>query len=371
MNLKNRTMNILNITTISGLRGGDIQMHTIYKLLKTYNSLNQYILCPDDSDLYEMNKEFDENFISYKKSNKIFSAIKPILKTIKEKNINIIHVHDSSALSAVLIASIFFSSEIKIIFSRKRDKAIKRNILGKIKYGNKRIDKIVCVSNAVASVFDYIIKDKSKIQVIYDGIDVSKFEISKPLNLIRDEIGVSDDYKIVGNIAALENQKDIKTFVNAVEYVKQMKPYLNVKYVIIGEGKEREKLEVYIKDKKLEGDIYFFGFRKNVNELLPEFDVFMMSSISEGLPLTIYEAFACKVPVVSTKAGGIPEAVINNFSGLTSEIKDYKSLGDNLIKILTDDKLKKIIIENAFQMVKERFDLPVLEKNYYHLYKTI
>src|SRR5690625_1602669 len=223
----------------------------------------------------------------------------------------------------------------------------KIKILKKIKYGKKRIDKIVCLSNAVASVFDYIIKDKSKIQVIYDGIDVSKFEISKPLNLIRDEIGVSDDYKIVGNIAALENQKDIKTFVNAVEYVKQMKPYLNVKYVIIGEGKEREKLEVYIKDKKLEGDIYFFGFRKNVNELLPEFDVFMMSSISEGLPLTIYEVFACKVPVVSTKAGGIPEAVINNFSGLTSEIKDYKSLGDNLIKILTDDNLKDLLIERS------------------------
>src|SRR5690625_2524976 len=107
MNLKNRTMNILNITTISGLRGGDIQMHTIYKLLKTYNSLNQYIFCPDDSDLYEMNKELDENFISYKKSNKIFSAIKPILKTIKEKNINIIHVQESSALSSVMIASLF------------------------------------------------------------------------------------------------------------------------------------------------------------------------------------------------------------------------------------------------------------------------
>src|SRR5690625_7416700 len=104
MNLPTRRYSYLNITTISGLRGGDIQMHTIYKLLKTYNSLNQYILCPDDSDLYEMNKELDENFISYKKSNKIFSAIKPILKTIKEKNINIIHVHDSSALSAVLIA---------------------------------------------------------------------------------------------------------------------------------------------------------------------------------------------------------------------------------------------------------------------------
>src|SRR5690625_6012990 len=96
------------------------------------------------------------------------------IKTIKEKNINIIHVHDSSALSAVLIASLFFSSEIKIIFSRKRDKAIKRNILGKIKYGNKRIDKIVCVSNAVAYVFYFIINDKSKIKLIYNVIDIFK-----------------------------------------------------------------------------------------------------------------------------------------------------------------------------------------------------
>lgn len=364
-------MNILNITTITGLRGGDIQMHTIYSLLKEYEDLNQYILCPEDSDLNKLYGAQDENFIPYKKSGKIFSAVNPIIKAVKEKNIDLVHVHDSSALTAVLLGSRKFPKKVKIILSRKRDKKIKKNILGKFKYGNPKISKIICVSNAVASIFDYVIKDKSKVVTIYDGIDVSKFEGNTSKGLIHSEFNLTNDVKIVGNIAALENQKDLITFVDAVALAKTNPATENVKFAIIGEGKEREKIEKHIHEKGLENDIFLLGFRKNIGELLPEFDVFMMSSISEGLPLTIYEAFACKVPVISTRAGGVPEAVIDNYSGLVCEVKDSKKLSENLIEILTKDELRNKFTENAYKMVKEKFDLPVLKENYYKLYKSL
>ncbi|HUH34698.1 MAG TPA: glycosyltransferase family 4 protein [Moheibacter sp.] len=364
-------MNILNITTITGLRGGDIQMHTVYQLLKSYPDLNQFILCPEDSDLYKMNGKIDSHFIPYNKKNKIFSAIQPIIKTVKEKKIDIVHIHDSSALSAVLLAALFFPANVKIILSRKRDKPIKKNFLGKIKYGNKKIVKIVCVSNAVAAIFKFVVKDQSKITTIYDGIDVQKFTKNQSKNLIHQALGLSNDTKIVGNVAALEKQKDILTFVAAAAYVKEKGTFPNVKFVVIGEGKERAKIEAYIQERKLENDVFLLGFKKNVHELLPEFNVFMMSSISEGLPLTIYEAFACQIPVISTKAGGVPEAVIDRFSGLTSEIKDFESLGEKLIEILTNESLKQTMVKNAFQLVQEKFDLPVLRENYYQLYKTL
>lgn len=364
-------MNILNITTITGLRGGDIQMHTIYGLLKSYDDLNQFILCPSDSDLFTMYGGEDKNFIPYKKSNKIFSAIGPIIRAVKEKNIDLVHVHDSSALTAALIASRSFPKDVKIMLSRKRDKKIKRNFLGKLKYGNNRISKIVCVSNAVASIFDHVIKDQSKVVTIYDGIDVQKFAGNTSKNLIHRELGFSDEIKMIGNVAALENQKDIITFVDAAAIAKQNPAAKNLKFVVIGEGKERENIEKYIAEKNLQNDVFLLGFRKNVSELLPEFDVFMMSSISEGLPLTIYEAFACRVPVISTKAGGVPEAVIDGFSGLVSEIGDPKQLAANLLRLQSEDGLKEKLSQNAFKLVNEKFDLPILKENYYRLYKSL
>lgn len=364
-------MNILNITTITGLRGGDIQMHTIYGLLKSYDDLNQFILCPSDSDLFKMYGGEDKNFIPYKKSNKIFSAIRPIIRAVKEKKIDLVHVHDSSALTAALLASRSFPKDVKIMLSRKRDKKIKRNFLGKLKYGNNRISKIVCVSNAVASIFDHVISDKSKVVTIYDGIDVQKFAGNTSKNLIHQELGFSDEIKIIGNVAALENQKDIITFVDAAAIAKQNPAAQNLKFVVIGEGKERENIEKHIAEKNLQNDVFLLGFRKNVSELLPEFDVFMMSSISERLPLTIYEAFACRVPVISTKAGGVPEAVIDGFSGLVSEIGDPEQLAANLLRLETEEGLKEKLSQNAFQLVNEKFDLPILKENYYRLYKSL
>jgi len=195
-----RTINILNITTITELRGGDVQMYTVYNSLKTYPDFNQFILCPSDSELARRYTYNDFGFITYKKKNKIFSAINTIIQSVKQKNIDIVHAHDSSALSAVLLASWFFPKNVKIVFSKKRDKKIKENIFGKIKYGNRKIKKIISVSNKVESVFYPIIKDKSKLITIYDAIDVKAFSNVKSKEKLHSEFGWDKDTKIIGNI---------------------------------------------------------------------------------------------------------------------------------------------------------------------------
>lgn len=364
-------MNILNITTITELRGGDIQMHTIYGLLQEFHDLNQYILCPKDSDLFEIYGKNDPNFITYDKKDKIFSSIKTIIKTVKDKKIDVIHIHDSSALTATLLASVFIPKTVKIILSRKRDKKIKKNFLGKIKYGSSRIEKVICVSNAVASIFEDVITDPTKVITIYDAIDVSKFSNSESKGLIAKELGFSSGTKIIGNVVALENQKDLLTFVDTAERIKEKNPNEKIQFVIVGGGSKKEEIESYIHSKNLADYVHLMGFRKNIKELLPEFDMLVMTSISEGLPLSVYEAFASRIPVISTKAGGIPEVVIEDETGFLAEIKDSKRLAEHINTMLRTPGLSEKITENAYKIVKERFDLPVLRDNYYQLYKSL
>lgn len=366
-------MNILNVTTITEWRGGDNQMYTIFKLLQDMPDVNQFILCPKKSVLAGKCKQDGNPYYTYNKNKfKLINAVKAIVKVCRKEAINIVHIHDSSALNAGLIASKYLPDSVKLVFSRKRDNPIKDKFLNRYKYSHPRIVKIISVSKAVEAVFNDVIKDKERLVTIYDAIDVAQFAKGKNTALLHKEFNLTDDTLIIGNIAGLTQQKDFITFIDtAGKVLTQLPKTTKVKFVIIGDGPLREKLIHYTEEKGLTGHIIFAGFRNNIQELLPEFDIFLMTSVTEGLPLTIYEAFASKIPVVSTNAGGIGEVLLHEQTGLIANIKDTDTLAENVVNIINDKELATAITNNAFNLVSKNHDLDVLKQNYYTFYKNI
>lgn len=364
---------ILNITSITELRGGDAQMYTVYNLLKDKDDLKQYILCPENSVLARICKDDNVNYFTYKKNKfKLFNLTVAIIKICNREAISLMHIHDSSALNAGLIAKKFIHDSVSLILSRKRNNKIKDKFLNRYKYSHPDIKKIVCVSKAVESIFDTILPNKDRLLTLYDSIDVEKFASKVSKNLLHEEFGLSSDTKIIGNIAGLTNQKDIYTFVDTAKKIKSKNDLpFPVKFVIIGDGPLKEDLIEYVKLNDLQEDLFFTGFRNNVSDLLPEFDIFLITSITEGLPLTIYEAFASKVPVVATKSGGIPEIISNGVTGFLTELKDSNALSDAVLEILKNSTLEEEIKTNAFRLVKENHDLDNMQKQYYNFYKSL
>lgn len=366
-------MNILNVTTIREWRGGDKQMYTIFKLLENEPGIKQIILCPENSVLAGMCRNDNSACVTYKKNKlKLFNATAAIIHTCKREAIDVIHIHDSSALNSALIALKFLPKSTKLILSRKRNNPIKDKFLNRYKYSHPRIEKIVSVSKAVEAIFDNIIKNKDRLLTIYDAIDVAAFSATENRHLLHKEHNLPADTLIVGNIAGLTDQKDLITFIDTAQKIKAAKPEaLKIKFIIIGDGPLRESLAEYAAAKNMQNDIIFTGFKNNVAQLLPEFDVFLMTSVSEGLPLTIYEAFACHVPVVSTDAGGIREVVVDNKTGFVTPLKDASRLAGHVLEILQDKVLANTITENAFALVKQNHDLHVLKKNYLDFYRSL
>lgn len=366
-------MNVLNVTTMVGIRGGDMQMYTAYNLLKEYKDVNQFILCPETSDLAKMCERDHAQYYTYKKNKfKVFNTVGAIIKICRKEKIDVLHIHDSTALTYALMALKFLPSSIQLVLSRKRNNRIKDKFLNRYKYSHPRIVKIVSVSKAVEAIFDNIITDKTKLVTIYDAIDVQKYASKKSLNLIHEEYNLSPDTKIVGNIAGLTNQKDIFTFVDTAKKILEKSNRLYpIKFVVVGNGVLMDDLTAYIKELGLQGDVFLMGFRNNAADLLPEFDVFLMTSITEGLPLTIYEAFAARIPVVSTDAGGIREVLIHEKTGLMTAVKDTEALSDNVIRILKDDAFKERIVRNAYTTVIENHDLKTMKENYYKFLRSL
>jgi glycosyltransferase involved in cell wall biosynthesis len=97
---------------------------------------------------------------------------------------------------------------------------------------------------------------------------------------------------------------------------------------------------------------------------MPQFNIYLMSSEREGLPITIYEAFYQKTSVVSTKAGGVPEAITHNVNGLLSEIKDYKDLAKNILILIKQPKLKDAFVEKSYSLILNKFTTKQLAKKY-------
>src|SRR5690606_23345232 len=117
--------------------------------------------------------------------------------------------------------------------------------------------------------------------------------------------------------------------------------------------------------------IFFAGFRSEIPSILAQFDIFLLSSETEGLPLSVMEAFAAKVPVVATNAGGTGEAVINRNTGMISPVKDADALAANVLEVLNDPALAEKMKQNAFQLVNAKFTLEVMEREYYAFYRSI
>lgn len=367
------TMKILNVTTIREWRGGDNQMYTIFKLLQEKKDLQQFILCPENSVLAQKCKTDGAAYYTYDRTRfKLVHATQKIIQICKMEQIDIIHVHDSSALNAALLSLLFLPNSIQILLSRKRNNPIKEKFLNKFKYSHPRIIKIISVSKAVEAIFNNIIEDKQKLVTIYDAIDVNNFIGRNNQNLLHKEYNLDLSTKIVGNIAGLTEQKDIYTFIDTAKRIIENKPKdLAIAFFVIGDGNLKSELLEYIKLQKLENFIFFTGFRNNVADLLSEFDVLLMTSISEGLPLTIYEAFASKIPVVTTNAGGIAEVVIEGVTGFVTNLRDSASLSEKVLYVLENNEITEKITLNAFEIVKINHDLEVMKENYYKFYKTL
>lgn len=132
----------------------------------------------------------------------------------------------------------------------------------------------------------------------------------------------------------------------------------------------RQLIEARIRDLKLQDKVIMAGFRNDIEMILPGLDVLLFTSEMEGLGSTILDAMACSVPVVATAAGGIPEIIVHQKTGMLAAVKDSKQLAAYVLKLLTDADLRKSIIANAKQKVNS-FSKEVMAEETMDVYKEI
>lgn len=270
----------------------------------------------------------------------------------RQNPIDIIHLHSARSHSIGVMAA-WMGNKVPMILSRRVDFVPKKSWFTRWKYNQPSIKKILCVSDKIRLIMQAYVRDPSKCITVYSGIDLSKFEKQGAArgNNLKQEFNLSPETILIGNTAALVGHKDYYTFINTIGYL--VEEGLPVKALIFGKGELEQSLKNYVSEKNLGQYVFFAGFRKDIVSLLPELHVFLMTSNEEGLGTSILDAFASGVPVVATEAGGIPEMVIHEKTGLLAPIAHPEELARQVKRVVTDDALRKKLIRGAREKVKD------------------
>jgi glycosyltransferase involved in cell wall biosynthesis len=163
--------------------------------------------------------------------------------------------------------------------------------------------------------------------------------------------------------------KDQRTLLRAVRLVVDRQPEFRLD--IVGDGPDRTVLEDLCDELQLRSHINFLGFRNDVHELLPQADLFVLSSVTEGLPMTLLEAMAAGLPIVSTNVGGISELVNHNETGLLVPPQSPEALAGAILELMHDPQRAVNMGHSGRRRVEEEFDIRVVTAKYEELYRAL
>ena len=276
-----------------------------------------------------------------------------VCSRMRELEFDIVHMHTGHAHTLGALASLL-SGRGKRIVSRRVVSKAGRNWLGRLKY-RRGADRYVAISQAVKNVLVEGGVKPERISVVYSCVDVNRFEnIPDRSPGLRRECGIAEGVLVVGAVGALCPPKDFRCFIEALPLVISEVP--RARFVLVGDGELREDLERRAAALGLGPDrLTFAGWRGDVPEWLSLFDVFVSSSVMEGLGTSVLEALAMKKPVVVTDAGGLPEIVEDGENGLVVPAGDPRALADGITRVLNDDGLRARMAQAGYRMVSERF----------------
>lgn len=303
-------------------------------------------------------------------SPKLAAALK---QCIRANNIDVLHGHTSNFLSMYMVARRLYRVSQPFVFSRKGHTK-PANFFRKLKYNDRGIGGYICVSEAIKEDFKQQIKpyNYSKLHVIYDGINLKRAN-PQPRESLRDRYGITQRY-LIGNIANHVEDKDLPTLIRAMGHLKHNLGRSDIHLVQMGGFWDvTPQLEQMIRDLDLSDVVTLMDKVPQASNYLPQLNAFVMSSQKEGLPLTIYEAFYNKIPVVTTAAGGIAEVVKEGVTGLITEIGDYKGLADRINLLLSDEysEQKVRITEQAYALLIGGFTSQHCAAKTLALYKSL
>jgi glycosyltransferase involved in cell wall biosynthesis len=231
-------------------------------------------------------------------------------------------------------------------------------------------DRVICVSDAVRRVvLEREHLDPSRVTVIRNGVEIPP-DRPVDLNAIREEVGLRPEHLVVGMVANFNRPvKGVRYLIEAAPAVVRAVPH--VRFLLLGTGNQETELRELTARLGMTRHVVFAGHRYNIDEYYALMDVSVLTSLSEGLSITLLESMSHGLPVVVTSVGGNPEVVVEGVTGYLVAPRDTAAFADKVIRLLTDPARRASFGQAARRMVQRDFDLNLVAERYLQEYAHV
>lgn len=361
--MKLEKQNILFLTRTMNLGGTENVILQLCEILSS--KVNKIIVCScggvNVEKLDKMGiKHYVISDIASKKPDVIFRTFIQIRKIIKDEKITVIHSHHRMA---ALYAEIIADKDI-VKIANAHNTFHDKKWLTKFAYRNTNL---IAVGEMVKrNLTDYFKLSQNQVEVIHNAVKPFEKNIEK-IEILNQE--KQKGYTLIGNIGRLSEQKGMEYFIYAAS--KTHKINSKVKFIIVGEGEDKEKLKELVRQKRIEEYVMFLGYRSDIQNVISQMDFIVLSSLWEGLPLTPIEAFSVGKTVIATNVDGTPEIVQDGENGYLVEPKDVDGLAKKMEYLSKDVNKRKELAKKAKKRYEEQFSFDQLVQKYVSYYERL
>src|SRR5260221_2128363 len=279
-----------------------------------------------------------------------------LARVLKRLEPDIIHAHDAHGVAMASLALSLGAASRKagrapaLVVSRRVDFHLRSNSFSRWKH--RQVDCFIAASEAIRQMLVADGVSPERTVTVHEGIDVDHVRAAPPVN-VHEAFWLPHQAPVVGNVAALVPHKGQRHLIEAARLVIRQMP--DVRFIILGEGELREALERQVREHHLEKHVFLPGFRTDVLGCIKSFDLFAMSSVTEGLGTALLDAMACERAVVATRTGGIPEVVEDGVTGRLAAPRDHAAMAQLMLALLADDAVRRQMGTAGLARVRERF----------------
>lgn len=337
---------------------------------------------PTEGDLFQLGEEWGLNIITIphlKRNISPFSdllALLEIRKVIREGNYSIVHTHGSKARFLGRIAASHFPGVRTVQtahgwpFYESMGAFRKYLYIGLEKIGFNRAHINICVSpRDREKALKYGLGHFDDYRIIRSGVEFGEFRLARGgKDRSRKELGIPGNAPVVGSVMRFCPEKAPDIFVSVARRVLRERP--GTIFVLVGDGPLFERTEKLIVSLGLQDSFVLTGSRDDVKDILPAFDVFLITSRTEGLPRALLESLAAGVPVVSTDVGGIHELLRGGRNGILCGEGDVNALAAGVCSLLDSPCLREELVECVDEDIQP-FSAEKMVADLYELYTRL
>jgi glycosyltransferase involved in cell wall biosynthesis len=346
---------------------------------RTLCGLWGYHTAPENQRIEEMNKEGIHTFAAQawdedKPYQSFFGSIRAINRFIENHPVDIIHSHSEFGDAAALICG--WKNRVPVLMRTVHNNTIwtrrpfRRLFLVNLLYPIAFRKEIGVSQNIVDKLDQRPLAKlvKRRAALLYNSIDLSRFtQMHRPdKTQLLEKLNIHPEAVIAGSVGRLTEQKGYKYLLEAAKIILEKQP--NYHFLIIGSGGSEQELKNKSRQLGIEDQVTFTGPRNDVIDLLSCMNVFVSSSLWEGLPTVIMESMAAGIPVVATDIPGTTEIITHEKNGLLVPPGNPQALAEGILKMVNSPGLAERCIKEAKESVK-RFDIKTIARQHQGLYE--